>query len=80
MTLAAFAVVKSTSMQDGAIEVSLSGDTVPDAPQDSRGFVEIAFRVENPVISKTRSRSYRDNHYKDDKNGRPQMSGSCYFY
>jgi hypothetical protein len=39
------AVVKSTSMQDGTIEVSLKGDTVPDAPQDSRGFVGIAFRV-----------------------------------
>lgn len=32
-------------MQDGAIEVSLSGDAVPDVPQDSRGFVGIAFRV-----------------------------------
>jgi hypothetical protein len=39
------AVVKNTSMQDGTIEVSLSGDTVPDAPEDSRSFVGIAFRV-----------------------------------
>jgi hypothetical protein len=39
------AVVKGTSMQDGVIEVSVSGDTIPDAPQDSRGFVGIAFRV-----------------------------------
>ncbi len=39
------AVVKGTSMQDGVIEVTLSGDTVPDAPQDSCGFVGIAFRV-----------------------------------
>lgn len=39
------AVVKGTLMQNGIIEVSLSGDTLPDAPQDSRGFVGIAFRV-----------------------------------
>jgi hypothetical protein len=39
------AVVKSTSMRDGVIEVSLAGDTLPDAPQDSRGFVGVAFRV-----------------------------------
>jgi hypothetical protein len=35
------AIVKNTSMHDGAIEVSLSGDAVPDAPQDARGFVGI---------------------------------------
>lgn len=39
------AVVKNTSLQDGTIEVSLSGDTLPDAPEDSRGFVGIAFRL-----------------------------------
>ena len=39
------AVVKGASLQDGAIEVSLSGDTVPNAPPNLRGFVGIAFRV-----------------------------------
>jgi hypothetical protein len=39
------AVVKGISLQDGAIEINLSGDTVPDAPQNLRGFVGIAFRV-----------------------------------
>jgi hypothetical protein len=39
------AVVRSSSFQDGVIEVDLSGDTAPDAPQALRGFVGIAFRV-----------------------------------
>jgi hypothetical protein len=39
------AVVEGASLQDGTIEVNLSGDTVPDAPQNLRGFVGIAFRV-----------------------------------
>ncbi len=40
-----FAVVRGSSFQDGTIEVNLSGDTVPDAPPELRGFVGIAFRV-----------------------------------
>jgi hypothetical protein len=40
-----FALVRAISFQDGTIEVTLSGDTVPDAPPQLRGFVGIAFRV-----------------------------------
>jgi Domain of Unknown Function (DUF1080) len=39
------AVVRGTSLQDGTIEVTLAGDTAPDAPPNLRGFVGIAFRV-----------------------------------
>ncbi len=39
------AIVKGTSFQDGTIEVALSGDTAPDAAENVRGFVGIAFRV-----------------------------------
>lgn len=40
-----FAVVPGSSLQDGTIEVDLSGDTVPNAPPNLRGFVGIAFRM-----------------------------------
>jgi hypothetical protein len=40
-----FAVVRGPSFQDGTIEVMLTGDTVPDANPELRGFVGIAFRV-----------------------------------
>jgi hypothetical protein len=39
------AVVPGTSFQDGTIVVNLSGDTLPGAPPESRGFVGIAFRI-----------------------------------
>ncbi|MGA2537228.1 MAG: hypothetical protein ABSF53_14520 [Terracidiphilus sp.] len=39
------AIVRGASLADGTIEVSLSGDTTPDAPPELRGFVGIAFRV-----------------------------------
>jgi hypothetical protein len=39
------AIVKGTSVQDGSVEVDLSGDTAPDTPANLRGFVGIAFRV-----------------------------------
>ena len=39
------AVVPGTSLQDGTIEVNLSGDTAPDASPGARGFVGIAFRI-----------------------------------
>jgi hypothetical protein len=39
------ATVSGTSFQNGTIEVTLSGDTAPNAPPDQRGFVGIAFRV-----------------------------------
>ncbi len=39
------AVVKGTSMEDGTIEVMLSGDTAPGAAATLRGFVGIAFRM-----------------------------------
>jgi len=39
------AVIRGSSFTDGSIEVDLTGDTVPDAPANLRGFVGIAFRV-----------------------------------
>jgi hypothetical protein len=39
------AINPGTSLQDGAIEIVLSGDTTADAPAQARGFVGIAFRV-----------------------------------
>ncbi len=39
------ALVRGASFQDGSIEITLSGDTVPDARPEWRGFVGIAFRV-----------------------------------
>jgi hypothetical protein len=39
------AMVKGTSVQDGSVEVNLSGDTAPDAAANLRGFVGVAFRV-----------------------------------
>src|SRR5258708_36752466 len=39
------AVVPGSSFQDGTIEVSLSGNTAPNAPANLRGFVGIAFRI-----------------------------------
>lgn len=40
-----FAIVTGTDFQDGAIEVDLTGDTLPSAPPDARGFTGIAFRA-----------------------------------
>ena len=39
------ALVRGLSLEDGTIEVTLTGDTAPDAPAQLRGFVGIAFRV-----------------------------------
>ena len=39
------AIIKGTDLRDGTVEVSLSGDTAPDAPANLRGFVGIAFHV-----------------------------------
>ena len=39
------AVINGTSIKDGTVEVSLSGDTAPNAPAGLRGFVGVAFRV-----------------------------------
>ena len=45
------AVVEGTSLQDGTIEVMLSGDTLPGGPAGARGFVGVAFRVSNDASS-----------------------------
>ena len=39
------AIVPGTVFGDGTIDVDLSGDTAPDARQELRGFVGVAFRV-----------------------------------
>ena len=40
-----FALVRGLSLEDGTIEVMVSGDTAPDAPPQLRGFVGLEFRV-----------------------------------
>jgi hypothetical protein len=39
------AVIRGSSFQDGVIEADLSGDTLPNARPEFRGFVGISFRV-----------------------------------
>ena len=41
----ALAVLTNTNFQDGVIEVDLAGEPGPNAPEGSRGFVGVAFRV-----------------------------------
>lgn len=59
------AIVKGTSLQDGFVEVNLSGDTAPDAPANLRGFVGIAFRVNGDG-------SHYECFYLRPKNGRSE--------
>ena len=59
------AVVPGSSLQDGTIEVNLSGDTAPNAPAVFRGFVGIAFRI-------TADRSHFECFYLRPKNGRSE--------
>ena len=42
---ARYAVVANTALEDGAIEVDLSGDVIPGVGGGARGFVGVAFRV-----------------------------------
>jgi hypothetical protein len=58
------ALVRGASLGDGTIEVSLSGNTAPDAPPELRGFVGIAFRVTD--------RSHFECFYIRPKNGRSE--------
>jgi hypothetical protein len=57
------AVIGGSSFQDGTIEVDLTGDTVPDARPEYRGFVGISFRVSS-------DRSHFETFYLRPKNGR----------
>jgi hypothetical protein len=59
------AIIPGTSFQDGTIEVSLSGDTLPNATAQARGFVGIAFRV-------TGNGSHFECFYLRPKNGRSE--------
>jgi len=56
-------VIPGSSFQDGTIEVDLSGDTAPNAPEGARGFVGISFRVSS-------DRSHFERFYLRPKNGR----------
>jgi hypothetical protein len=58
------AIVRGVSLRDGTIEVTLSGETTPDAPPELRGFVGIAFRVTD--------RSHFECLYIRPKNGRSE--------
>jgi hypothetical protein len=57
------AVIEGFEFGDGAIDVDLAGEPLPDAPADARGFVGIAFRVQKD------GRSY-DAFYLRPTNGR----------
>ena len=59
------AIVRGTSLTDGTIEVDLTGDTAPDAAENLRGFVGIAFRVASDA-------SRFECFYLRPKNGRSQ--------
>jgi hypothetical protein len=59
------AVLRGMSFQDGTIEVTLSGDTAPNAAPELRGFVGIAFRVAPDA-------SHFECFYLRPKNGRSQ--------
>jgi hypothetical protein len=59
------AVVKGSSLENGSIEISLSGDTMPDAPPYMRGFVGVAFRVST-------NESHYECFYLRPKNGRSE--------
>jgi hypothetical protein len=39
------AILRGDTFTDGTIEIDLTGDTAPDAPENLRGFVGISFRV-----------------------------------
>jgi len=41
------AIVRGVTLEDGTIEVVLTGDTAPNAPENLRGFVGVAFRLVN---------------------------------
>src|ERR1700710_3073750 len=41
-----FAFVPGLDFHDGTIEVDVAGSTLPDAPPNARGFVGIAFRID----------------------------------
>ena len=44
------AILRGSSFQDGKIEVDLTGDTAPGAPEEFRGFVGLAFRVSSDPV------------------------------
>ncbi len=59
------AIVRGTSFTDGTIEVDLTGDTGPNAAENLRGFVGVAFRVATDA-------SRFECFYLRPKNGRSQ--------
>jgi hypothetical protein len=59
------AIARGTAFSDGTIEVDLTGDTAPGAPENFRGFVGIAFRVNSDA-------SHFECFYLRPKNGRSQ--------
>lgn len=58
-----YAIVPRSAMQDGTIDVDVSGDTAPNADPQLRGFVGIAFRVSEDA-------SHYECIYLRPKNGR----------
>ena len=62
---ARLAILPGSSFQDGTIEVTLSGNTAPDARPELRGFVGMAFRVSADA-------SHFECFYLRPKNGRSE--------
>jgi hypothetical protein len=56
-------LLKDVLLHNGSIEVTLAGDTAPDAPANLRGFVGIAFRIGS-------DRTHYECFYLRPKNGR----------
>ena len=56
-------LLKNSTLRNGSIEVTLAGDTAPDAPANLRGFVGIAFRISS-------DRTHYECIYLRPKNGR----------
>jgi len=63
-----FVVITGSQFEDGRIEIDVAGDRVPGAPEASRGFVGIAFRVD--PSPETNDRSAFEAFYLRTYNGR----------
>jgi hypothetical protein len=59
------AIVRGTSFTNGTVETDLTGDTAPNAPENLRGFVGLAFRVAGDA-------SHFECFYLRPKNGRSE--------
>ncbi|NQV57490.1 MAG: hypothetical protein HQ503_16635 [Rhodospirillales bacterium] len=72
-----FAQLDGVTFHNGVIEVEVAGDTVPDAPPAARGFIGIAFRIQDDL-------SKFEGIYIRPKNGRAgdqlRRNRSCQYF